>query len=373
MDDIAFYLEKTLNENPLNIAHILKYLYRDMIRFDGKQWYSFNNETHGWKITDEHNSPLINIIKNDLITRYMKLANQYNLKVQEISAAPAEDSLTYYPLIINDLIYKSKQCTELSLRLNNDVFCNQVMQIARELFIEKDFSKTMDTNPCLLGFNNGIYDLNTHQFEVAQYMHKVIMSTGYNFPSEQVYYNDVLNFFNVLKLVDLLPAMSYLLHGDRRLPFIWVTGLTDNTLNALLELFLWALGDYAGTMTFADLRRRKLSENGTQVDLVKNCPQRIVFVEQHEEDQPNVCSQMIETLLCQQNISLRKPREKTSSTYHPQFGLVVLSCHPKSEPWKDAIVFKAESAPDLYSKEEWKYDFIQILLQYWKNSMIFNC
>lgn len=371
IDELNFYLEKTLNENPLNIAHLLKYLYKDTITFDGKQWYSFNNETHGWKITEEHNNPLTYIIKGELINKYMKLANEYNLKVQEINNLSNDNTTTYYPLIINDLIYKSKICAELSLKLNNDVFCNQITAIAKELFIEKDFSKTMDLNPSLMGFNNGIYDLSKHQFEVNQYMHKVIMSTGYNFPIQLAYYNDVIKFFDMLKLTDLLPTISYLLHGDRRLPFIWVTGLTDNTLNALLELFLWTLGDYAGTMTFADLRRRKISDNGTQVDLVKNCQQRIVFVEQREEDQPNVCSQMIETLLYQYYISLRKPREKTSSTYHPQFGLVVLSCHPKTEPWKDAAVFKSEPNEDsmtMYSKEEWKSDLIQILLEYWKKS-----
>lgn len=53
--DTEFYLEKTLSENPSDIAHLLKYLYFSHIRFDGKFWYSFSN--HKWNITDEDDSP----------------------------------------------------------------------------------------------------------------------------------------------------------------------------------------------------------------------------------------------------------------------------------------------------------------------------
>jgi D5 N terminal like len=375
--DTEFYLEKTLSENPSDIAHLLKYLYFSHIRFDGKFWYSFSN--HKWNITDEDDSPLIPIIKNDLINRYLALASEYNRKIIQknhiLSHFPDENPLSmteYLPLIISDLTNKSRLCSNLSLQLNEHTFIQKVNDSSRRLFTTKHFDNLLDQNTNLIGFSNGNYNLKTHTIDVPHYTHFVTMSTGYDYLKDSPYHDDVINFFNSLNLLNTLPHIASLLLGTKRLPLIWIKGLNENSIYAISNLLQISLGDYIGHLNFCDLRKRKIPSplSHTHTELIDNCKKRIILIEQHPDDFPNAYTPIIDALLCSNSLDLRKPRE-INCKYTPHFGLIVLSRKVDTEPLDGSAVFDATDVPNIMSHDYWNIDFIKILFNFLKDNTNF--
>ncbi len=363
--NINFYLEKTLSGSPSDIALLLKYLYYPKIRFDLKYWYHFYN--HVWNISEEEHSPFFSILKNDLINKYLELANEYN---HEVILYTKKYDISYdfhdgefLPLIINDLIYKSKLCSEISLKLSNHSFCLKINAIVQELFTDKSFSPNMDLNPNLIGFNNIIYNLQSNSIEVPIHTHKVMFSTGYDYYNDSSHAKDIRNFFTNLNLLDALPSIAYLLHGHRRQPLICIQNLTDHSFNALSQLFEWTFGDYLGHLPFTVLRKRKIPSKQTHADLVSNCKKRIILVKHYLNDYPNVNQHMIDVLLTQSTLKLRKPYE-LSNNYTPQFGIIILSQKSNLDSMKFAQVFNANHVKDIPYKEDWKLDFMKLLLSY---------
>ena len=369
-DTSVFYLEKTFSQSSSDVAHLLKYLYYHKIRYDGKHWYYFTN--HRWIITDEDQCPLVGLMRNDLVNRYLSLATEYNFQVQQKNNQvtqyqdenPAEMP-EYLPLIITDLIYKSKLCSEMSLKLTSDSYYQKVVASAQGLFTQKNFLQTVDQNPHLLGFNNGVYDLKTGRLEPARHDHKVLMSVGYEYKDETDHHKEVIALFEKMNLMDFLPILASLLWGNRRQPIVWVSNLTENSMYALSQLIHWTMGDYQGNLSFSLLRKRKIpsGQNHTHSELIDNCKRRIVIVEQHPEDFPNVFPPMVETLLCARKLSLRRPHQ-TSYEYTPQFGMVILSRKSDTEPLKGSMQFIAKDINEVVVKEAWRQDFIKILLNY---------
>lgn len=368
---IFFYLEKTFSQNPSDVAHLLKYLYYPYVRFDTKNWFYFTN--HRWYQYDEDQSPLIPLIKNEVVNKYLSLVDYYNQKVKSLTAElnsmedeNPEKMKSYLPLIRSDLMFKSQICYELGSKLINHSYCQKVNAIAQELLTQKDFALKLDTNPHCIGFNNGVLYLPTLKFDLPTYKDKVIMTVGYDFMSETAHQKEVVNFFHQLGLTNMLPILASFLSGSYREPVIWVTGLEENSLNAISNLLEWTLGDYCGSLPFSDLRKRKIPhyQNHTHTDLVMNCKKRLVIVEQTHDDYPSVNTAMIETLLGNK-LSLRMPYEQTND-YQPQFGIMILSTKKDTEPMKESMVFEAKSVEKIQSRPEWKIDMMKLLIKYFK-------
>lgn len=372
-DKTNFYLEKTFSQNPSDVAHLLKYFYYSNIRFDGKYWYRFIE--HHWKRYDEDNSPLIPLIKNDIVNKYLTLANSYNGHVMkltvELNKMKNEDPSkmeTYLPLIISDIMYKSQQCSELAFNLTDHIFYQRINLIAQELFTDKEFPLLLDTKLDLVGFENGNFNLETGILNVPKYSDMVFSSVGYDFQTNRDSDNnsqkEVEDFFQKLGLSKLLPLMASMLSGRVRQPLIWIKGFDEYSMDAFERLLHWCLGDYLGFLPFSTLRKRKIPDyqNHTHTNLVQNCRKRIVMVKQTEEDFSSVYPQMIDTLLCDDVLNLRNPYEMTNN-YIPQFGLIIMSLKHDCDPLEGSLVFEAISSKEkIKIKEEWKYGLMKLLL-----------
>lgn len=367
---VNFYLEKTFSQNPSDVAHLLKYLYFSRIRCDTKHWYHFTN--HRWYRLEIDQSPLIPLIKNEVVNMYLTLSDQYNKgikkitqKLNELEDENPEKMETYLPLIRSDLMFKSKLCLELGAKLIDQGFCQKVNYIAQELLTHKNFANTLDTNPHLLAFNNGVMYLPNQRFDLPISSDRVSMTIGYDYDSESNQYTaEIIEFFEKLGLKSILPLLGSFLSGVTRQPLVWIKNLTPDSIEALREFLDLVLGDYCGSLPFSDLRKRKITNHNPHTELVQNCKKRLVIVEQTEEDYPGVYFPMIEKLLSN-HLTLRMPYENTY-TYNPQFGLLILSSKKDSEPLEDSLLFEANSninENDLEVKKEWQLDAIKLLLK----------
>jgi len=345
LDDI---LEKTLNQSPSNLALLLKFLYYDTVRFNGKVWYHFKD--HRWQISD--NTPLEDIVKNHLINRYLDLTNTYNNLVIEYQSLMAQEqegskNIIPYELTINDLIYKSKLCSDLCVMLNNHTFIQKILAVGEHVFLEKDFEYTIDLQPQLLGFNNGVYDLDQKKLNIGHSSDLISMTVGYDFQYNDGTPSKILNqlnlFFNNKSQIskDFLTQIRKMLHGNQRYPVIQVYGLDNAGIEFFETLLSKCLGDYLGRLPISLLSKKKFSYKETNSELVDNCKKRICLMSQGFETISNedFNLDMMDKLLVENSLHIRKAYDKLND-YHPQFGLVVLSDLKEVEPQPGMLTFE---------------------------------
>lgn len=419
-ENVVFYLEKTFSQNPSDLAHLLRYLYYDIVRFDCKNWYYFKQ--YRWICLDEHDNPLGHLLRNDLVNKYLILSSRYNLEATRKSQRQSEgesstssnsrsnrgssgviseggrdgirrdgslmrrdgreEDEVYLPLVISHLTYQSKICLEISLRISDHSYFQKIMVIAQELFTDKNFTQTLDKKTNLIGFSNGVYNLSERKFHFPASYDRVFMEVDYPYNMEGKFEKEVREWFSGMKLDGLLPLLGATLSGEVRGPPIWITGLSDEMFRDLYGLLKWTFGDYLGEMPFSALRKRKISKSETHSWLVGNCKKRLVVVEQAEDDHPSVNPRMVDFLLTQESLNLRLPYEM-GHEYLPQFSLLILSKHKAPEPGEGFQVFQlgkthqeteevdgesSSSGSDSVSsvQEKWKYDLMKILLDFYQ-------
>jgi len=276
------------------------------------------------------------------------------------------------PLMISDLMYKSMVCSELGLKMNTHGYYQKVNAIAQELFTDKDFELKMDLRTNLIGFKNGNYNLETKTLEIPKANDRILMTVGYEYKpedSELQMRQEIMNYFENLGLTKMLPTLANLLSGEVRQPVIWVTNLTNEGMNGIVQLLKWTMGEYVGNLAFSILRRRKIPhhQNHTHSDLVNSCRKRLIMVEQSDEDYAGVYPMMLDTLISEDTLNLRKPYE-TNNDYKPQFGMIILSTKKDTEPLKDSMIYESkQSEIKIEPKREWQLTFMKILLNYYNN------
>ena len=361
------YLEMTLNANPTNIALLLKYLYYSVVRYNGKRWYHFKG--HRWyKIYingDDDLNPLEFLMKNELVNKYLDLSQfysslvpQYRSKIDNLVNAKGDirksietewkgfewdeewkwdpidnDSNTNedlvrkmvvrYTLKINDLIYKTKMCSEMCINLTNHSFLQKIITVCEHFFLQSDFSYLLNSNTKFIGFENGVFNLETGNLENGHPNQLVSMSVGYDCTWKSK------NSKKGKKKKDTgknqWEEISQLF--KERYPILQIYGLTDHKhLLQIKNKIIECLGDYWGELPISMLGKKKFGYNETNTELVANCKKRIIIMEQDAEciSNSDFNSDVIELLLKNEFVHTRKAYEK-SMDYRLNFGILILS------------------------------------------------
>jgi hypothetical protein len=160
-----------LDTNTYYIAKALHNKYSDRfvcISIKNNAWYEFKN--HRWALS-EGGTSLINLICNDFINDFHILVVEYNNKAIALTGSEKEDYQS-----------KASKTQKIIDRLLNITFKKQIMEEARNLFYDKDFiEKLDDTNKNLIGFENGVYDLDKDQFRPGKPDDFISLSTKTNY------------------------------------------------------------------------------------------------------------------------------------------------------------------------------------------------
>lgn len=95
----------------------------------------------------------------------------------------------------------AKKISELILKLHSNYYVHNIFSHCKILFEKKDFETKLDINPNLLGFTNGVYNLNNFTFRNGTTSDFISLTTGYDYDPE-----NLENFDKVIKIVeDILP------------------------------------------------------------------------------------------------------------------------------------------------------------------------
>ena len=224
------------------IAKVLIEKYKFMYKCAGVKnnlWYQFRG--HRWKEIDSAYT-LRNLISDELTIDYSKLQTSLYEMANKLDGYEKERCHA-----------EAQNVRKVIAKLNNNTFKTSVIRECADIAYDPEFSKKLDENIYLIGFNNGIYDLENDCFRDGNPDDYVSFSTGYDYiPYDSNDRNvDEINDFMEKIQTDrvmreyLLTLLSTCLTGSvSEESFYIFTGSGANGKSKLMELVKHTMGDY---------------------------------------------------------------------------------------------------------------------------------
>ena len=299
----------SLSGNDVDIAKYVYEKYNHMFvcsSIKNKIWYIFKN--HHW-VETEQGKELRDKITTD-ITEEFKNAWRYEarrlnqlLKDQrdqlldngEISINSEEEQmikqqrkkqLTDYTHKITSVEKKRNQYVNIIKKLNNHSSLTNIMNSCCFEFKNDKFENQLDLNSYLIGFNNGVYDLNKMIFRPGFPEDYVSMSVGYDyveysgnekeFEKINKYFEDLQQDVQIREYI--LRYLASRLKGENKEQFLIWTGKGNNGKSVFTVLLNKVFGDYYGTLEHTVITQKRSPNASATPDLANTKGKRIVTV-----------------------------------------------------------------------------------------------
>ena len=278
--NIDFKIEQTATAlTHFDVAKILYESYPYEYKFTGTEWYEFKN--HRWH-TDKTGTSLRSKISDELYKKYTKLISKNNKTMTSDDPTITEEEK-------DALKKKNKNITNATSLLKNAGFKNSIMRECQDLYIDYDFESNLDSNPYLLGFNNGIYDLKAGILRDGCPDDLIQMSTKLDkidFDEENSYFEDLKHFLETVfvdrEIRDYF--LTYLAsnlqgHNAEEKIRIW-TGTGSNGKSKIIELFSGTMGDYANKLPITLLTGKRAASNAATPEMAQAKGKRFCYLEE---------------------------------------------------------------------------------------------
>lgn len=287
-----------------DVANVIYHYFKDCFvcaNIKDNNWFYFNEHIGGrWEET-EVGHVLRSRLSNEIVDLYNHFGNIYKEKAQEVAddedAAKLQDD-------------KHTKCLKIQIQLKDSSYKDKVMKECKEYFYDKSFEEKLNDQKNLIGFENGIYDLNKSIFREGLPSDYISLSTGIKLPvvpsdmpinledlqdlSSSIEDYDELN--NELDdfLEKVFPIesvreytmrfLSSCLSGEiREEKFYFWTGSGGNGKSKLIELIDFALGDYSRSMDVAFLTTKRGSSSSASPELENIKSARFVYMSEPEK------------------------------------------------------------------------------------------
>jgi P4 family phage/plasmid primase-like protien len=337
-------------ENVTNwgIAKVLFEMYKFQFKCSSAKrnvWYEFKD--HRWMEMDQ-GIELRSKISNELKKEYCKLMSKCNNTassddIDEEDQESAKDT--------------GKKLLDIISKLENTTFKDNIVKECKELFHDKDFMNRLDENPYLIGFENGIYDLQTMEFRDGRPDDYVTLSTGIDyepFDQEHEYYEEMSRFIETVFPQEnireyFLSYLSTCLQGvNNEQKFrVWI-GCGSNGKSKMEELFRTSFGEYCIKFSITLLCGKRAASNAPSPEVVQGKGKRFGYFEEPNEGE-KMNAGLMKEYTGEDPITARG-LQKDPITFIPQWKLALL-CNdfPEVPPhdkatWRriEAIEFTSE-------------------------------
>lgn len=358
-EDINRDIEKT-TKTPTNyvIASVLYKMFKYDFKYSCSEWYMYKN--HVWhKETD--GMSLRTKISNDLCDKYIHLISSFNIaSKKDITEEEREE-------------YKKrgKELLDIVKNLGNTPFKENIMKECKELFSDKEFSNKLDNNPYLIGFNNGVYDLQKQELREGRPDDYIEMNTGIDkisFDENHEHWPDLKQFIDTVFYEEDTREyfLTYLAsciqgHNAEEKFRIW-TGVGSNGKSKILELFVHSMGMYAIKFPITMLTGKRAASNACTPEIVQSKGKRFGYFEEPSEDE-KINAGLLKEFTGGDKIKARG-LHKEPIEFKPQFKLALL-CNemPKVPPhdtgtWRrlEVIEFKSRFCENPKEPNEFPID-----------------
>ena len=376
---------QALNGKPHHIAQVLWYKNNEVFKCTkNKAWYSFGS--HKWEHDEEE------IRKK--ITSYLPIEFRVALEFYKNLSVPKMSDQD--KKILNS---KIKKIEDLILSLGDTGLIANIMIEAGHIFYSNDktFGEKLDKNIYLLGFNNGVYDLEKNELRKGKPNDCITMSTKYDYVEE---YSDkkqeLLNFLtniipNKREFDYMMTFLGSLLQGENELEIFHIfSGKGRNGKTKLAELLHKTLGDYAESVQCNILTKEQPSASNPRPDLLVLKNKRVMITSEPEKNQ-KINSSFMKGITGNDRIIARNLYSKDIDTFLPSFGVILL-CNdvPPFDNNDEAIwnrcrciefpiKFVKNPVGELQRKidtkigqkiSKWRNDFMLLLLEYYERFVV---
>lgn len=346
-----------------------------------KTWYEFKK--HKWHVSDSGLGLRIKL-SEDVWKTYNLESIDYSQK--GIAATNKADQDKY--------IEQAKKLSEISMKLRNSSFKENIMKECSELFYVEKFEEKLDSSTNLIGFENGVYDIETQEFRDGRAEDYLSFSTGNNYvpynPDHYItqeinrYLEQVLTKRDVREYVLKLFATFITGQIKEQKFYIW-TGSGSNSKSKLVELFEKSFGDYCCKFPITLLTQKRVASNAANSELARAKGKRFACLQEPSEDEKINIGLMKE--LSGGDKIMARALFKEPFEFFPQFKMLLLCNHLPSVPSDDGgtwrrirvVEFKSKFCEnpqepnefpidyDLSSKMEgWREHFFGMLIHYYR-------
>lgn len=367
---------KSINKTPYTIAQCVHYLKKNEYNCTySKEWFYYKN--HKWN--SKGDTKIREYISTDFVKYYEKVLEYYIKNSTEITNSAKK--IKKIDGVINSLTVTSMK--------------NNIVSEACEIYYNsnEDFEDSLDKNPYLIGFENGVYDLETMEFREGKPDDNITMSCGYDFLKERTENYDGLNKF----IKDVLPDkddrkyflifMSSCLMGKNTSElFTIATGVSGrNGKSKMIELMTQTLGDYAGNVSSKLFTRPRPDASSPDPGLLSLIKKRFVTASEPEKTDKFNCG-FIKLITGNDSIELRNLYSNDMKIFKGNFKIVMvcnqipdidnmdvafskrLRCINFPTEFKEDPRLPHEKKIDLtlgMNFPKWKQDMMLILLKYY--------
>jgi len=287
-----------------DVANVIFHYFKDFFVCSNIReniWYFFNEFIGGrWEMTEQGHK-LRSRLSNEIVDLYM----YYQLKYQKM--ANLEEEGSEFQNIYNNRV---SNCSKVIIKLKDSGYKDKIMKECREYFYDNKFCEKLDDQKHLLGFENGIYDLNKSIFRGGLPSDYISLSTQLSLPVPKsmipIGINDILDIVKEIEdydelndgLNDFLEKvfpnpdvreytnrfLSSCLSGEvREEKFYFWTGSGGNGKSKLVDLIEMALGDYSRSMDVGYLTTKKGSSSSASPELESIKHARFVWMSEPEK------------------------------------------------------------------------------------------
>lgn len=386
-NNISSYIHKSLSDTDYDIAMVISRMFRHRFRCASTRhhtWYEFKN--HRWREIERGYTLFYKLIPTVLFDEYMKAIQTETQRALRTQDDREKEIISNNIQILNKIQRKFKSTNFVKDKMYKE--CSG-------LFYEEKFEEKLDSNPTLLGFENGVYDMEINEFREGRPEDYVSFSTGINYLEydkdnpyiEQVneFMGKVLTHKEVREYV--LTLFASMLDGRNRDEnfHIW-TGSGSNGKSKLVELFQQTIGDYSCIFNVSMLTQKRPKSNETNSELAIAKGRRFVVLQEPEENEKMQVGMMKE-MTGGDKLQCRR-LYKEPINFKPMFTMVLTCNHMPSMPSDDGGTWRRVRRVEFTSKftdcpsannprefkidrelsqkfDMWKETFMAILLQYY--------
>ena len=286
-EEFKSMMKKSLDGNTYYLAKSVFSKYSDRFvcsALKSNIWWEFKN--HRWHRIEEGYTLKI-LLSEDFANEYNKEIAEISIKATQISGFAKEE-----------LQNKRSRIDKIVEKLMNNTFKNTLMDECKSLFYDSQFEQKLDSNINLIGFENGIYDLEQGTFREGRPDDYITLSTKndyYKWHDKHPFNQPIFKFFDQVlpnKAVRdyFLNALCTCLSGTTKEEKLYImTGSGSNGKSLTMDLMYLALGDYYMSCPITIITRKRGASNETSPEKVRMKGRRCgVFQETDDGEKMNV-------------------------------------------------------------------------------------
>jgi P4 family phage/plasmid primase-like protien len=325
---IDYMIDLTIqSQTEWDIANVLYHIFKDTYRcanVKNNTWFYYKR--HRW--VEDSGSKLRYEISNTLSPLYTN-------KV-DITIAQAMEYIDSNPTKSEQLKKKAGILSDISIRLRKTREKQNIMKEASEIFYENDeqFFSSLNKNPYLLCFSNGVYDFKANEFRSGYPEDYISISTNIRYipvkrkSSQYIEIRDEINQYMEQLFPD--PSLcqymwqhlaSVLIGVNKPQTFNIYNGCGRNGKSKLIELMTKCLGEYKGSVPTSLVTEKRAVVGGLTPEIAQLQGKRYAVMQ--EPSKGDKLNDGVMKQLTGEDEVQANPKYKDPVSFIPQFKLVV--------------------------------------------------